>query len=68
MAKKRTSAAAAATDKKKSKAPDVNKIVADAFPPADETTSTPIPKEFETLDLYWKASNYLAVAQVRCSV
>ena len=27
--------------------------------------TTPIPKEFETLDLYWKASNYLAVAQVR---
>jgi xylulose-5-phosphate/fructose-6-phosphate phosphoketolase len=26
--------------------------------------AVPIPKEFETLDLYWKASNYLAVGQI----
>ena len=27
-------------------------------------TSTPIPEEFKLLDLYWKASNYLAVGQI----
>ena len=29
-----------------------------------EADATPIPAKFENLDLYWKASNYLAVAQV----
>jgi xylulose-5-phosphate/fructose-6-phosphate phosphoketolase len=28
------------------------------------TTKTPIPHEFELLDRYWKASNYLAVGQI----
>ena len=26
--------------------------------------STPVPEEFELLDRYWKASNYLAVGQI----
>ena len=29
-----------------------------------ETLTTPIPAEFELLDRYWKASNYLAVGQI----
>jgi xylulose-5-phosphate/fructose-6-phosphate phosphoketolase len=30
----------------------------------DEQRNTPIPKEFELLDKYWKASNYLAAGQI----
>ena len=28
------------------------------------TNLTPVPKEFELLDRYWKASNYLSVGQI----
>jgi hypothetical protein len=30
-----------------------------------ETKAAPIPEEFQLMDRYWKASNYLAVGQVR---
>jgi hypothetical protein len=30
-----------------------------------EIVDSPVPKEFELIDKYWKASNYLAVGQVR---
>lgn len=30
-----------------------------------EIIESPIPKEYELMDKYWKASNYLAVGQVR---
>jgi hypothetical protein len=30
-----------------------------------ETKAAPIPEEFQLIDRYWKASNYLAVGQVR---
>jgi phosphoketolase len=29
-----------------------------------EIVDSPVPKEFELIDKYWKASNYLAVGQV----
>jgi len=30
----------------------------------DEEGSTPIPEEFQLLDRYWRASNYLAIGQI----
>jgi hypothetical protein len=34
-------------------------------PPHFSIHTVPIPKEYELMDRYWKASNYLAVGQVR---
>jgi phosphoketolase len=33
-----------------------------------ETKAVPIPEEFQLMDRYWKASNYLAVGQVRSKI
>ena len=42
---------------------DINKMHASGR--EFEIVETPVPKEFELMDLYWRASNYLAVGQVR---
>jgi phosphoketolase len=33
-----------------------------------ETKMVPVPEEFQLIDRYWKASNYLAVGQVRSKI
>ncbi|KAL7575329.1 hypothetical protein ACA910_001847 [Epithemia clementina (nom. ined.)] len=62
MAKKRTSHASTDSNKKTKNGSNNSDGMSEAF--KTDIQAAPIPKEFEAIDLYWKASNYLAVAQI----